>query len=73
MPRFALPILRTLRDRREKGEPGLSNADIRQLTSLDREQVKYVMRKIRKDGMAEPERRRHTPEFRWQCLMVIRW
>jgi ATP-dependent DNA helicase RecG len=46
-------ILRTLRDRHEKGKQGLSNADIRKLTSLDREQVKYIMRKIKKEGMAE--------------------
>ena len=46
-------ILRVLRDRHEKREPGLSNAEIRELTSLDREQVKYVMRKIKKDGLVD--------------------
>jgi ATP-dependent DNA helicase RecG len=46
-------ILRTLRDRHEKGKRGLSNAEIRKMTSLDREQVKYIMRKIKKEGMAE--------------------
>ena len=50
-------ILRALRDRHERQQPGLSNADIRTLTSLDREQVKYVMRKIKQDGMAEPDGR----------------
>lgn len=45
-------ILSSLRARYEKGEPGLSNADIRKLTNLDREQVKYIMRKIQRDGMA---------------------
>jgi len=58
-------ILRTLRSRHEKGEPGLSNADIRQLTSLDREQVKYVMRKIKKDGMAESEGRGGATRWRF--------
>jgi ATP-dependent DNA helicase RecG len=58
-------ILRTLRDRHENGEPGLSNADIRQLTSLDREQVKYVMRKIKKDGMVEAEGRGGATRWRF--------
>jgi ATP-dependent DNA helicase RecG len=58
-------ILRTLRDRHEKGEPGLSNADIRQLTSLDREQVKYVMRKIKKDGMVEADGRGGATRWRF--------
>ena len=49
-------ILRVLRERHERGEPGLSNAEIRDLTSLDREQVKYVMRKIRQDGMVTSSR-----------------
>lgn len=48
-------VLRALRDRHERGEPGLSNAELRALTSLDREQVKYVMRKIKQDGMTESE------------------
>jgi hypothetical protein len=43
----------------------LSNADIRQLTSLDREQVKYVMRKIKKDGMAESEGRGGATRWRF--------
>ena len=61
----ASTIVRTLRDRLEKGEPGLSNADIRQLTNLDREQVKYVMRKIKKDGMAESEGRGGATRWRF--------
>jgi ATP-dependent DNA helicase RecG len=50
-------VLRVLRDRHERQEPGLSNAEIRVLTSLDREQVKYVMRKIKLDGMAKSDGR----------------
>jgi predicted transcriptional regulator len=54
-----------LRDRHERGEPGLSNADIRQLTSLDREQVKYAMRKIKKDGMVEADGRGGATRWRF--------
>ena len=60
-------ILRALRDRHERRQPGLSNAEIRALTSLDREQVKYVMRKIKQDGMAKSEGR--GAGARWQYVV----
>ena len=58
-------ILRALRDRHERQQPGLSNADIRKLTSLDREQVKYLMRKIKQDGMAESDGRGAGARWRY--------
>jgi predicted transcriptional regulator len=54
-----------LRDRHEIGQPGLSNAELRALTSLDREQVKYVMRKIKQDGMVESNGRGAGARWRY--------
>ena len=58
-------ILRVLRDRHDNQQPGLSNTDIRELTNLDREQVKYVMRKIKQDGLAESEGRGTSARWRY--------
>jgi ATP-dependent DNA helicase RecG len=46
-------ILSALNERRKAGQRGLTNAEIRDLTGLDREQVKYVMQGLRGKGLAE--------------------
>jgi hypothetical protein len=46
------------------GEPGQRNAEIRLLTSFDRE-VKYLIRKIKKDGMVEVEGRGGATRWRF--------
>ncbi len=39
-----------LKQRAERGEPGLSNVHIRQVTYLDRGQVKRLMDELRTEG-----------------------
>jgi ATP-dependent DNA helicase RecG len=43
-------VLSILKQRAERGEPGLSNAHIRQVTYLDRGQVKRLMDELRTEG-----------------------
>jgi len=43
-------VLSILRQRAEHGEPGLSNAEIRQITHLDRNQVVRLMRELRREN-----------------------
>jgi ATP-dependent DNA helicase RecG len=53
-------VLRALRERYDRGEHGLTNAELRELTHLNRDQMKYVMSKIRKEGMASSTRGAHA-------------
>jgi ATP-dependent DNA helicase RecG len=48
-------VLSILMQRARRGEAGLSNAEIRQITHLDREQVKRLMRQLRAEGHADVE------------------
>ena len=43
-------VVSILKQRAERGEPGLSNAQIRQVTYLDRGQVKRLMDELRQEG-----------------------
>ncbi len=43
-------VLSILKQRAKRGGPGLSNADIRQVTYLDRGQVKRLMDELRTEG-----------------------
>ncbi|GIV04368.1 MAG: hypothetical protein KatS3mg015_3198 [Fimbriimonadales bacterium] len=43
-------VLSVLKQRAERGEPGLSNAEIRQITHLDRNQVFRLMKELRKEN-----------------------
>lgn len=45
-------VLSVLKRRAERKEGGLSNADIRQITHLDRGQVKRLMVELRREGLA---------------------
>lgn len=45
-------VLSVLKQRVERGEPGLSNAEVRQITHLDRAQVKRLMAELRKENAA---------------------
>jgi len=45
-------VLSILKQRAKEGEPGLSNSEIRAITSLDRNQVRRMMRQL----MAEDQR-----------------
>lgn len=42
-------ILSILRQRAERGEPGLSNAEVRQITHMDRNQVVRLMQQLREE------------------------
>lgn len=51
-------VLSVLKQRAERGEPGLSNAEIRRITHLDRNQVVRLMRELRRENPAiSPPRR----------------
>jgi len=54
-------VLSVLMDRAKRGEPGLSNEEIRGITHLDRNQVVRLMRELRKEN---PEIR-HPGRGRW--------
>ncbi|MDR0853256.1 MAG: hypothetical protein LBN34_02700 [Clostridiales Family XIII bacterium] len=43
-------ILSILKERARRGEPGLSNAEIRQITMFDRHQVQDLMNELRKEN-----------------------
>ena len=45
-------VLSVLRQRAEHGEAGLSNADIRQITRLDRYQVVRLMKELQREDLA---------------------
>jgi ATP-dependent DNA helicase RecG len=45
-------VLSILKQRVERGEKGLSNTEIRQITHLDRGQVKRLMAELRAEGQA---------------------
>jgi len=45
-------VLSILMTRARKGEPGLTNTEIRQITHFDRAQVKRLMEQLRKEGQA---------------------
>jgi len=45
-------VLSVLKQRAERGEPGLSNAEIRQITHFDRAQVKRLMAELNRENAA---------------------
>ena len=47
-------VLSILRQRAKRGEPGLSNAEIRQVTRFDRTRVKRLMNELRKEAPVVP-------------------
>jgi len=47
-------VLSVLKQRAERGEPGLTNAEIRQITHLDRGQVVRLMRELRRENPMIP-------------------
>jgi ATP-dependent DNA helicase RecG len=59
-------VLSILKQRAERGEPGLSNAEIRQITHLDRSQVVRLMRELRQENpqIEEPGRGRWA-RYQW--------
>lgn len=59
-------VLSILKQRAERGEPGLSNAEIRQITHLDRNQVVRLMRELRRENpqIQEPGRGRWA-RYEW--------
>ena len=50
-------VLSALRHRARRGEPGMSNADIRHLTGLGRAQVKRLMGQLAEEGTVRVEGR----------------
>ena len=60
-------VLSVLKQRAERGEPGLSNAEIRQITHLDRNQVVRLMRELRRENpqISEPGRGRWA-RYEWR-------
>jgi len=59
-------VLSILKQRAERGESGLSNAEIRQITHLDRNQVVRLMRELRQENpqIQEPGRGRWA-RYEW--------
>jgi ATP-dependent DNA helicase RecG len=59
-------VLSVLKQRAERGKPGLSNAEIRQITRLDRNQVVRLMRELRPENpqIQEPGRGRWA-RYEW--------
>lgn len=59
-------VLSVLKQRAERGEPGLSNAEIRRITHLDRNQVVRLMRELRQENpqVQEPGRGRWA-RYEW--------
>ena len=45
-------VLSILKQRAQRGEPGLSNAEIRQITHFDRAQVKRLMAELNRENAA---------------------
>ena len=43
-------VLSVLKQRAERGEPGISNKEIRQITHFDRNQVTRMLRELRKEN-----------------------
>jgi len=60
-------VLSILRQRAERGEPGLSNAEIRQITHFDRNQARRLMKEL----MAENSAVRMEGEKRWARYAYI--
>jgi len=60
-------VLSILKQRAERGEPGLSNAEIRQITHMDRNQVVRLMRELRQENpeIQAPGRGRWA-RYEWQ-------
>jgi ATP-dependent DNA helicase RecG len=59
-------VLSILKQRADRGESGLSNAEIRQITHLDRNQVVRLMRELRQENpqIQEPGRGRWA-RYEW--------
>jgi len=60
-------VLSILKQHAERGEPGLSNAEIRQITHMDRNQVVRLMRELRQENPAiqSPGRGRWA-RYKWR-------
>jgi len=59
-------VLSILMQRARRGEPGLTNAEIRQFTHLDRRQVKALMDELRKEGQAAVSGERRSAVWVYQ-------
>lgn len=60
-------VLSILKQRAERGEPGLSNAEIRQITHMDRNQVVRLMRELRdENGEILPPGRGRWARYEWR-------
>jgi len=58
-------VLSILKQRAERGEPGLSNAEIRQITHFDRAQVKRLMAELNREGTTWLEGRGRGARWRF--------
>lgn len=56
-------ILETLQSQYEVGKAGLTNTELREITGLERDQVKYVMQRMREQGLVRSTGRGRTA--RW--------
>jgi ATP-dependent DNA helicase RecG len=58
-------VLSVLKQRAERGQPGLSNAEVRGLTRYDRDQVKRLMSELQAEGNAQVFGRGRGARWRW--------
>jgi len=62
-------VLNILMDRAHRGEPGLSNQEIRQITRFDRNQVHRLMTELRQEnsGLQSPGKGKYARHTFKQC------
>jgi ATP-dependent DNA helicase RecG len=58
-------VLSVLRQRGERGEQGLSNSELRQLTHYDRSQVKRLMAELQTEGVVRPTGKGRGARWEW--------
>lgn len=59
-------VLSILKRRAEKGDPGLQNAEVRQIVHMDRQQVNRLIHKLEEEGQVRIEG--HGRGARYSCI-----
>ena len=58
-------VLSVLKQRAERGEPGLQNAEVRRITHLDRQQVNRLIHELEKEGQVRMEGHGRGARYRY--------
>ena len=58
-------VLSVLKQRAERGEPGLQNAEVRRITHLDRQQVNRLIHELEKEGQVRIEGHGRGARYRY--------